>query len=330
MEQTAKEEGGPVVARTSHFQVAEGIWGLTDIFTNVYVVKNKNDDSWVLVDAGLKTAYPKIKRMVKELFGADSRPAAIVLTHGHFDHVGSLKRLAEEWDVPVYAHYLELPYLTGRSAYPPPDSSVGGGMMAYLADLYSASPIDIHERVEAFPGITPEIPFMPGWTYIHTPGHAPGHVSFWREEDKVLIAGDAFVTTKQESALCVLLQTKIISGPPKYFTCNWLKAEDSVDQLASLMPEIVATGHGQPMSGQEMQQQLLELAYYFEEKAVPKRGRYVMTPAITDSDGIVSVPKEVAEPYQILFTIGAVAALSALGIALLSKSKTKKSFRLSR
>ncbi|MCF2518909.1 MBL fold metallo-hydrolase [Dyadobacter sp. CY351] len=320
MEQITTQE------KDAFFKVAEGVWGLTDIMVNVYVVQNKEDQSWVLIDAGLKSAYPKIKKMVTQLFGEGAKPAAIVLTHGHFDHVGSLKKLAEEWDVPVYAHYLELPYLRGKSSYPPPDSSVGGGLMAYMADLYSSSPIDLQDRVSEFPGITADIPFMPEWKYIHTPGHAPGHISFWREKDKVLIAGDAVVTTKQESATAVLLQKKIISGPPKYFTCNWLKAEDSVDQLASLQPNVLATGHGKPMYGKEMQQQLLELAYYFEEKAVPSTGRYVMSPAITDSEGIVSVPKETAEPYQVLFTVGAVAAAAALGWALFSKYKVQKSY----
>ena len=50
------------------FEVADGVWGLTDIFTNVYVIENKDENTWVLVDAGLKTAYPKIKKMVNELF----------------------------------------------------------------------------------------------------------------------------------------------------------------------------------------------------------------------------------------------------------------------
>ena len=320
MEQITTQE------KDAFFKVAEGVWGLTDIMVNVYVVQNKEDQSWVLIDAGLKSAYPKIKKMVTQLFGEGARPTAIVLTHGHFDHVGSLKKLAEEWDVPVYAHYLELPYLRGKSNYPPPDSSVGGGLMAYMADLYSSSPIDLQDRVSEFPGITADIPFMPEWKYIHTPGHAPGHVSFWREKDKVLIAGDAVVTTKSESATAVLLQKKIISGPPKYFTCNWLKAEDSVDQLASLQPNVLATGHGKPMYGKDMQQQLLELAYYFEEKAMPSTGRYVMSPAITDSEGIVSVPKETAEPYQVLFTVGAVAAAVALGWAFFSKYKVQKSY----
>jgi len=307
------------------FEVAEGVWGLTDIFTNVYVIENKAENTWVLVDAGLKTAYPKIKKMVNELFGENARPSAIILTHGHFDHTGSLKRLAEEWEVPIYANYLELPYLTGKSGYPPPDPTVGGGLMAYMADLYPKSGLDLQKKVEAFPGITAEIPFLPDWKYIDTPGHSPGHVSFWREKDKVLIAGDAFVTTKQESAISVMLQTKVISGPPKYFTCDWYKAEDSVQRLASLLPEVVATGHGKPMSGKEMQEQLMDLAYHFQDLAVPKHGRYVKSPAVADSRGVVMVPKVESEPYKLIFALSAAVAISALGWAFYSRSKHSRS-----
>src|SRR3712207_7159986 len=49
-----------------------------------------------------------------------------------FDHVGVLETLAAEWDVPVVAHELEAPYLTGQASYPPPDPSVGGGLVARL------------------------------------------------------------------------------------------------------------------------------------------------------------------------------------------------------
>ncbi|WP_439555447.1 MBL fold metallo-hydrolase [Dyadobacter sp.] len=172
----------------SYFQVAEGVWGLTDIFTNVYVIRNDADNSWVLIDAGLKTGYGKIRKMVGDLFGENARPSAILLTHGHFDHTGSLKKLAEEWDVPVYAHYLELPYLQGKSAYPPPDPSAGGGLMTYFSEFYPKHSADVIDRVEAFPGIGHDVPGLPEWKYMHTPGHSPGHVSFWREKDKVLIA----------------------------------------------------------------------------------------------------------------------------------------------
>jgi glyoxylase-like metal-dependent hydrolase (beta-lactamase superfamily II) len=200
--------------------------------------------NWVLVDAGLSISAPAILKAVAEWAGPESRPKAIVLTHGHFDHVGSLKALAEMWDVPVYAHRLELPYLTGQSKYPPPDPLAGGGMVALSSPLYSRGPFNFGDRVRPLPG-DGSVPGMPGWQWIHTPGHAPGHVSFFREVDRFLIAGDAFVTTKQESAYSALTGRPIaVHGPPAYFTPDWHAAKNSVRALAHLRPEFAATGHG--------------------------------------------------------------------------------------
>src|SRR5689334_16031118 len=59
---------------------------------------------WVLVDAGLSMGTADILSAAAARFGENSRPAAIILTHGHFDHVGALETLLGVWDVPVYAH----------------------------------------------------------------------------------------------------------------------------------------------------------------------------------------------------------------------------------
>src|SRR4051812_10971302 len=93
---------------TFYFNVAPRVWGMKDIFVNVFMIQEGEKKNWVLVDAGLKTTAGKIKRMAASLFGKESKPKCIILTHGHFDHVGSLLKLATEWEVPVYAHYLEL------------------------------------------------------------------------------------------------------------------------------------------------------------------------------------------------------------------------------
>jgi glyoxylase-like metal-dependent hydrolase (beta-lactamase superfamily II) len=302
--------------KNDYFEVAHRVWGKKDLFVNFYIIQSEQTDSWILVDAGLKTAYSKILALAQELFGTDARPSAIILTHGHFDHVGSLTRLAARWNVPVYAHELEMPYLNGKSGYPPPDSSVGGGMMAYMADLYPKEPIDLSGNVLSLPHDGSILPDFPEWRYLHTPGHAPGHISLWRESDKTLIAGDAFVTTRQESATAVLLQTEVISGPPKYFTCDWPKAEASVKMLAELNPNVVATGHGKPMKGAQMQTELATLASHFRKYAVPEQGRYVRESALTDLDGVVSVPPKPAISYFALVTIGVVLSTVAFSWAM--------------
>lgn len=272
--------------RKRQYAVARGVWRLKDIFVNAYIVETHN--GWVLVDAGLKTTARKIRNLASDLFGKESKPLAIVLTHGHFDHVGSIDSLEEEWKVPIYAHSMEVPYLTGKSSYPPPDPEVGGGLMATFSFMYPKGPINVAQYLQTLPA-DGSIPVMPEWRYLHTPGHAPGHISLFREADRVLLAGDAFVTTKQESAVKAILQPKEIHGPPKYFTYDWKASEESVRKLERLKPEVIATGHGQPLYGETMRRSLENLVNNFEELAVPKEGRYVNNPALVDENGVQAV-----------------------------------------
>ena len=261
------------------------------------------DRGWVLVDAGLKTSGRRIARAAAERFGEHARPAAIVLTHGHFDHVGSLRSLAERWDALIYAHELELPYLIGEAAYPPPEPRVGGGAMAAMSPLFPRGPYDFRPRMHMLPD-DGTVPGMPGWRWIHTPGHTPGHVSLFRESDRALIAGDAFVTTKQESLLAALTQRPEIHGPPAYYTPDWGSSWESVELLSALEPELAATGHGRPLRGVQMRNGLRELARNFDRLAIPPRGRYVERPQVEVAD--VYAPPSRRNP----------AAAMALGLAL--------------
>jgi glyoxylase-like metal-dependent hydrolase (beta-lactamase superfamily II) len=116
---------------------------------------------------------------------------------------------------------------------------------------------------------------MTGWRWIHTPGHAPGHVSFFRESDRALIAGDAFVTCRQDVLYKVLIQQLEINGPPRYFTPDWQAAWDSVRALDALNPAMAITGHGRPVKGATLTDGLRDLAARFDEIAIPEHGRYV-------------------------------------------------------
>lgn len=243
-----------------------------------YGAPDAGDRGWVLIDAGITATKGRIKKTAEARFGVGARPAAIVLTHGHFDHVGVLEDLAEEWDTPVYAHGLEKPYLDGTAAYPAPDPSVGGGLMALISPLFPTKPVDVSARLRLLPD-DGSVPPMEGWRWIHTPGHSPGHVSLWRETDQTLIVGDAFVTTAQESVYAVVTQASEIHGPPMYLTIDWPAARASVQALAKLEPERVITGHGRPLQGPAMRRALDALVRDFDIVAVPKAGRYVEQPA---------------------------------------------------
>ncbi|MER1956871.1 MAG: MBL fold metallo-hydrolase [Solibacillus sp.] len=258
----------------------DGIEVLPDLYmhtiqiVNIVFYGNPDNSEFVLIDAGMPKSAKEIIGVAEKRFGADCRPSAIILTHGHFDHVGAIIELFEYWQVPVYAHPLELPYLTGQKNYPEADSSVNGGLIAKVSPFFPNEAIDLGAHVKALP-LDGTIPHMDGFRWIHTPGHTPGHISLFRDEDGALIAGDAFVTVKQESLYKVLLQQKEISGPPRYFTTDWLAAFHSVNTLEALKPTIAITGHGVPMMGEELTTNLQKLTNEFEQIALPNQGKYL-------------------------------------------------------
>jgi glyoxylase-like metal-dependent hydrolase (beta-lactamase superfamily II) len=109
------------------------------------------------------------------------------------------------------------------------------------------------------------VPGLPDWEFIATPGHSPGHVSFFRPRDRVLITGDAVVTVDLNSWWRFLVwglgrNQQRLAGPPRYTTWNWQTAKESIASLARLEPRVLACGHGPVMTGQDMAIALRALA----------------------------------------------------------------------
>jgi glyoxylase-like metal-dependent hydrolase (beta-lactamase superfamily II) len=297
------------------------------VMVNAYMVGDPDAGSrdWVLVDAGLPFSASRIISAAERRYGPGARPRSIVLTHGHFDHVGGLHALLQRWDVPVYAHDLELPFLTGRSDYPPADPTVGGGAMARTSFIYPRHSYDFRPNLRRLPA-DGSLPDLPGWRWIHTPGHAPGHISLFRDADRALIAGDAFTTQNQASFWGVVTEHPKVHGPPSYFTIDWEASRRSVRQLNALDPSIAATGHGIPMGGARLKSELDDLAQRFDQRAIPAHGRYVKAPVFSDQKGVLAVPPPVSDPA---LRIGAVVALAAIaGAAFMLIRRRNRSFPL--
>lgn len=234
----------------------------------VFIGDPKQSNEFVLVDAGMPESHELIISEAQKRFGEGCKPTSIVLTHGHFDHVGALKELLNKWDVPVYAHPLEAPYLSGRSDYPPPNPEAEG-LVAKMSPMFPRHSIDVSSNLELLneEGI---IPSLADWRFIHTPGHTPGHISLFRESDRALIVGDAFTTVEQESLYDVMTQKQEMHGPPAYFTIDWKAAEESVKKLKSLKPTIAVSGHGLPIADDELTTNLKKLVDTFAETEVPE------------------------------------------------------------
>ncbi len=229
---------------------------------NVAFYGNPNGyESWVLIDTGVPGTQASLKEAATRRFGGRA-PAAIVLTHAHPDHVGCLRGLSEHWDVPVYAHPLEHPYVNGESVYPSPDPGAGGGLLSRASLARELKPLQANGRLHALPA-DGSLPFMPGWRWLHTPGHAAGHISLWRESDRTLLAGDALLTTSQQSAYAVTCSELELCGPPRALTEDWPRAAESLQTLAALQPELLLSSHGQAFRGESMRRGLDRLALTF-------------------------------------------------------------------
>ncbi|MGE8203312.1 MBL fold metallo-hydrolase [Heyndrickxia sp. NPDC080065] len=257
-----------------------GIEVLPDLFcftiqiVNICLVGYPHTRDFVLVDAGMPESANEIISITEDRFGKNSRPKAIILTHGHFDHVGAIIELVKYWNIPVFAHEKELPFLTGKMSYSKPDPTVEGGLIAKISPFFPNEPINLGNSIEILPK-DGTVPFMKGYRWIHTPGHSPGHVSLFKDEDLSLIAGDAFVTVKQDSLYKVLIQEQELNGPPRYFTTDWKSAWESVKRLEELNPSVAVTGHGSPMSGERLSRSLKKLVNEFDKIAIPDYGKYV-------------------------------------------------------
>ena len=286
-------------------RIAPDVGWLPVSFANVYFI-GRPGGKWVLVDAGMPGRTNEIAETAEARFGAGSRPEAILLTHGHMDHAGSALALAERWDVAIYAHRLEMPYLTGKSVYPPADPTVGGAI-AFLSRFWPSRSRDLGKCVrELHPG---KVPGATGWQWLATPGHSPGHVSFFRPSDRVLIGGDAFATMNMDrwSGLLTGQQTLARAGAP--FTSNWQAARSSVQDLTDLRPNVIGCGHGIPMCDAELPARMQSFADRFR---APRNGRYVRRPARTDENGIVDLPRAPFDPVPLMTA----ASLLLVGIAL--------------
>jgi glyoxylase-like metal-dependent hydrolase (beta-lactamase superfamily II) len=247
------------------------------LVVNVAYVGRSGARDWVLIDAGLPASGRAILDSIAERFGGP--PVAIVLTHAHFDHVGMLRALAQSWNVPIYAHPAEFPFLNGTRSYPAPDARASGSLLSALQPFYPRGPVDVSRWLHAL-GDDGRVPPLPEWQWLPTPGHTAGHVSLWRARDRTLLAGDALITTTQARAYDVTDHEPELDDPPKYYTEDQMLAKMSVQRLAALEPETIVPGHGRVFRGSLMRAQLHALAGGFDRLAAPAPNRETM-PALS-------------------------------------------------
>ncbi|MDF2958417.1 MAG: fold metallo-hydrolase [Paenibacillus sp.] len=192
-------------------QISEHIWKCRMwmiIPVNVWIVRS--DRGLTLVDAGIPWMAGGL---LKQLEALKLPLEQIVLTHGHSDHTGSIKRVRETYPVPVYVHQSEIACMEGQVPYP-------GRKKA---------------QVSIEPGIARPLDMQPigGLVPYWTPGHSPGHVAYYHEQDQVLLAGDLFTSKRGQ-----------LKRPMAMFTANMEEAVESGAIVEKLKPKLVSICHG--------------------------------------------------------------------------------------
>jgi hydroxyacylglutathione hydrolase len=180
----------------------------------------------VLVDTGIRTSSGKIKEAI-----GDREIRAIALTHAHGDHGGSARKLAHEWGVPVWVgaadrEAAETGKVVAKSPYDKPGLSLIAGAMGNMPSVSIAR--DLREGDE----------LAAEFTVLDTPGHSPGHVSFWRESDRVLLCADVFFN------MHLLTTVPGLRQPPGPFTVDPALNRRSERRVAELEPAVAGFGHG--------------------------------------------------------------------------------------
>jgi glyoxylase-like metal-dependent hydrolase (beta-lactamase superfamily II) len=200
-------------------QVAEGVWRLSERpapLINVYLVGD------VLIDAGRKTDR---RRILKQLQGREI--SLLALTHAHPDHQGTAKEICEGRGVPLACHIDDVDAMEGREP-----TSPGADLVSRLIVRFWQGPPHRVDRPLR------EGDEVAGFRVIHAPGHSPGEVIFFRDDDRVAICGDVIRN------LSYLTMRSVIKEPPDAFNYDTAENRRSIHKLAELEPSVILPGHG--------------------------------------------------------------------------------------
>lgn len=192
------------------------VYSLGPIQTNCYIVSNKNKDC-LIFDPGEQANY-----IISELRKNGLKPLAILLTHTHFDHIGAVDEVREQYKLPLYVHEKEVSWLSDPMKN-------GSGKYAELPNYMVEKPEEEHIIRKEGEMTIGDFTFK----IAHTPGHSPGSVSFIFKEDGFAIVGD---TLFEQS----VGRTDLIGGSMSVLT------KSIKDKLFSLPEDtIIYPGHGQ-------------------------------------------------------------------------------------
>jgi hydroxyacylglutathione hydrolase len=202
-------------------EVAEGVWQLAGFprdLINAYLI----DD--VLIDCKTRWARRSVLRQLK-----GRRLSLVALTHCHPDHQGTARDVCTKFGIPLACHEADVAAMEGRAPMTPDN-----GLVKFAARICSGPPYAVSRVLREGDEVS-------RFRVIHAPGHTLGHVIYFRDTDRVAIAGD------------VLANIHFVSGavglrvPPDRFCVDAQENFRSIRILAELKPSVVCFGHGPPL-----------------------------------------------------------------------------------
>ena len=223
--------------------VAEGIHRVEDAYTNWYIVEA--DGRLTIVDAGVPSSWQSFHEALRELRRRREDVDALVLTHGHFDHLGFAERARAGLGIPVYVHENDVPLTRHPRRYGHERARIwyfatqpkALPMVASLVRHRAWWPQPVKEVRRYASG---QLPVAGSPHVVFTPGHTLGHCALHFRDRGVVIAGDAVVTLNPYTATT---GPQIVSGAA---TVDSERALASLDALAETGAQTVLVGHGEP------------------------------------------------------------------------------------
>lgn len=177
----------------------------------------------VLVDAGGPPFGPRI---VQELKAEDRTIRTHVVTHARGDHAGGSHAIVEALGVPVWAGWNDAPVIESGKV------EATGLLAPAMRTMGNFTGVPVAKKLREGHKVGP------GFVVLDTPGRTTGHISLWRESDRVLLCGDVFLNMNMKTTRSGLRE------PPRAQTIDVERNRESARRLAALEPAVVGFGHG--------------------------------------------------------------------------------------
>lgn len=210
-------------------EIYPNVFQIHQMFVNLYLVVDST--GLVLIDTGLNGSKKRILQALQVSGHSLQELKSILITHADGDHYGGLADLQKDSQAVAYADPVEAQAIrTGVSSRPlDPNGGLQKMLFGLVAPLFKSQP----GRIDANLADGQVFPALGGLRVLATPGHTPGHTSFYSPSSGVLFAGDSI---------------QVLDGQPQPSgagnTWNAAKAADSFQLQMALKPKLILAGHG--------------------------------------------------------------------------------------